>query len=162
MDRMLTFAKAVAAGAPTTITKAQFFEEMDRRAQADRKPGESVAQAFADSPRPTIGKVLLQARTDWRRVLITCSSGPRHDGRYGADAASISSRPLAADHQKTTGVTPEAAFAAVYTDPANKDVVAQHKAELAEQSAIDAARHWPGVAQTFRAPGAPEHSARVS
>jgi len=162
MDRMLTFAKAVAAGAPTTITKAQFFEEMSKRAQAEKKPGESVAQAFARFAETDIGKVLMQAHRH--------ASGPDHQFEKPevtkAEAPSMPAldklKQLAADHQKTTGVTPEAAFAVVYTDPANKDTVAQHKAELAEQGAIDAARKWPGVAQTFRPAGAQEHTARVS
>jgi len=163
MDRMLTFAKAVAAGAPTTITKAQFFQEISNRADAERKASESHAQAFARSAETDVGKVLMQAHK--------LAPGPYYVFERPAPTAPVRKAgaamdklmQLAADHrQANPGVTPEAAFAAVYTDPANKDVVAQHKAELAEQSSIDAARHWPGVAQTFRPAGAQEHVARVS
>ena len=70
---------------------------------------------------------------------------------------------LAAAHSKSSPeLSPEQSFAAVYTDPANKDVVAQHKAELAEQSAIDASQKWPDAARTFRPAGSQEHTARVS
>jgi len=163
MDRMLTFARAVAAGAPTTITKAQFFEEMDRRAQADRKPGESVAKAFSRFAETDDGKMLLSAhRLAPGPDYVFERPAPTAPVRK-AGAAMDKLMQLAADHrQANPGVTPEAAFAAVYTDPANKDVVAQHKAEMAEQSSVDAARHWPGVAQTFRPAGAQEHTARVS
>jgi len=162
MDRMLTIAKAVASGSPTTVTKAQFFDEMSERAEAEKKPGESVAQAFARFAETDIGKVLMQAHK--------LAGGPDHQfERPEVTKADTPPMPaldklkaMAADHQKTTGVTPEAAFAAVYTDPANRDLVAQHKVELAEQSSIDAAGKWPGVAQTFRPAGAPEHTARVS
>ena len=163
MDRMLTIAKAVASGSPTTVTKAQFFDEMSERAEAEKKPGESVAQAFARFAETDDGKVLMQAHK--------LAGGPDHQferpvTKADDDAPTPSLdrlKDLASDHMKQNpGKTAEQSFAAVYTDPANKDLVAQYKTEVAEQSSIDAARKWPDALHTFRPAGAPEHTARVS
>jgi len=150
-------AERVAKGMPTKFTKAEFFAELDRRAQAEKKPGESVAQAFARFAETDIGKVLMQAHK--------LAGGPDHQFEKPlvtkADAAPTPSldklKDLASAHQADNpGKTYEASFATVYGDPANRDLVNSSKTEArdkdSEQSSIDAARRW-GVEGQFRPAG---------
>ena len=46
-DIMIEIAERVAKGMPTSYTKADFYRELDERAQRERKPGETREQAFA-------------------------------------------------------------------------------------------------------------------
>jgi len=152
----------VAQGATTRFCKADFFREIDRRALAQKRDGETREQAFSRFASTPDGLTLMAAHKRASGPDFEFERPVTKDDCVAPTPSLDKLKALAADRQKTTGVTPESAFAAVYTDPANKDLVAQHKAELAEQSAIDAARKWPGVAQTFRPAGAQEHTARVS
>jgi hypothetical protein len=61
-DTMIEIAEGVAKGMPTAFTKADFYRELDERAQRDRKTGETREQAFTRYATPdTDGRTLLAA-----------------------------------------------------------------------------------------------------
>jgi len=155
----VSVAKAIQNGSPNSYSKAQWFGEIDKRAQAKRAPTESVAQAFSKYvEHDAEGKVLYAAYKNAggedHRFIVNKDDGPTS----GADLPALAEiKRLASQHQADNpGKSYEQSFASVYTDPANRDLVAQHKTQArdaaAEQSGIDAARRW-GVQGQFRPAG---------
>jgi hypothetical protein len=62
MDTMIMIAKSVVAGEPSAFTKRDFFLELQKRADENRRPGEKREQAFARyATADPDGQVLMQA-----------------------------------------------------------------------------------------------------
>jgi hypothetical protein len=125
---MVVVAKRVAAGEPTTLTKADSFIELQKRAEADRQPGETPERAFSRYSTTT---------TDGRALLAANLYGPGPD--YCPPAPVTPPQPVtSAAYQKLMkrarklagreGITEASAFAKVYVDPANRALVLEDKA----------------------------------
>lgn len=144
------------------VTKAQFFDELSKRAEAEKKPGESVAQAFARFADTDVGKVLMQAHK--------LAGGPDHQFERPVPSPVRKASPamdklmqLAAARSKASPeLSPEQSFAAVYTDPANKDVVAglrqQHRGRRPISSSPASTKVPPITPTTLRSAIAPTNS----
>lgn len=161
MNTMLEVAKSVARGEPTRFTKRDFFLALDEMAQKSKGANESREAAFARYAATPDGMVLMQAHKG--------AGGPDFEGTrpiegFRKDTGSQADTPSMTEIKRLTSQrvatepskTYEQHFADVYTDPANAGLVAQHKAAMAEQSAIDAAGPLTWM---FRPAGSPGRTA---
>ena len=126
MDTMITIAKSVIAGNPSAFTKRDFFIELQKRADQQRRPGESREQVFSRyATADTSGQVLMQAHK--------VASGEDYGGEPEKDDKELVTNEayrrlmdLAADERKD-GETVEQAFARLHADPKYQDLVATEK-----------------------------------
>jgi len=123
---MVRIAKHVAEGTPTRLTKRDFFLEIQKRADQQRRPGESREGAFARyATTDPDGQLLMQAHK--------AAGGEDYCGEPGkpSDEPVISEAyrrlmDLAAEKRKK-GETVEQAFARLYADPKYRDLVVTEK-----------------------------------
>jgi len=102
MDSMIVIAKSVIAGKPSAFTKRDFFIELQKRGDHNRRPGETREHAFARyAMADPDGRVLMQA----------------HKAATGED---YSGEPVKADDV-------EQAFSRLYADPKNRGLVTTEK-----------------------------------
>jgi hypothetical protein len=70
MDSMITIAKSVIAGKPSAFTKRDFFIELQKRGDQNRRPGETREKAFARyATTDPNGRVLMQAHKRPARTI---------------------------------------------------------------------------------------------
>jgi hypothetical protein len=126
MDSMIVIAKSVIAGRPSAFTKRDFFLEMQKRADQVRQPGETREAAFTRyATTDPNGQVLMQAHK--------LAGGEDYQGEPDEDDGEPMTNEgyrrlmdLANENRKE-GETVEQAFARLYTDPKNRDLVATEK-----------------------------------
>jgi hypothetical protein len=120
------------------LTKAEMFEEINRRAQAQRRDGETKEAAFAryvtkDEDGIALASVhKMLPGPDWRpepdpRVMAKTAPPSTHLNTLMALAEEL--------RKENPKLTKEQAFAKVYGDPRNRDLVDLHKAETSRRAA---------------------------
>ena len=139
---MIGVAKKVLTGATNypAQTKAALMKSMLERAEADRRPGESVEKAFArfTAEHPD-GQLMLKAHSvvrgpDWQPDPIEKPKAPTSPALEDLKAEAEKVR------RADPKLTADAAFAKAYVDPANREKVAALNAEqLASYEATQAA-----------------------
>jgi hypothetical protein len=131
-DTLLAVAKRAALGEATPFTKAEFYAELDARAQAARKPGQTREQAFSEFVlKDPDGEVLFRAH---RLAKGSGNCAPERVSKVARGPAPTPSlerlNALAAECRKADPkLTKEQAFTKAYTDPANRELVANERAE---------------------------------
>jgi hypothetical protein len=127
MDSMITIAKSLIAGKPSAFTKRDFFIELQKRGDQNRRPGESREKAFARyvTTDPN-GQVLMQAHK--------AASGEDYSGEpvkvvEGPTTPNDAYRRLMdlANEKRQQGETVEQTFARLYADPQYRDLVSTEK-----------------------------------
>jgi hypothetical protein len=126
MDTMSVIAKAVIAGRPNAFTKRDFFLELQKRADQTRQPAETRERAFARyATSDPNGQVLMRAHK--------LAGGENYQGEPEEDdnqpVTNEGYRRLMdlANENRKEDETIEQAFARLYTDPKNRDLVATEK-----------------------------------
>jgi hypothetical protein len=127
MDSMITIAKSVIAGKPSAFTKRDFFIELQKRGDQNRRPGDTREKAFARyATTDPNGQALMQAHK--------AASGEDYSGEpvntvEGPTTTNDAYRRLMdlANDERKTGETVEQAFARLYADPSYRDLVATEK-----------------------------------
>ena len=121
---VVTIAKAFADSGRSFMTEAQLTEKIFEYAQLDRRANESPHQAFA---RVFAGNTP-EAATFRKAVAVAKAADVRPVGNDDADAAAAYRKleRLAEQRRKhEPGLSPEQAFAKVFSDPANKALADQ-------------------------------------
>jgi hypothetical protein len=127
MDTIVTIAKSVISGKPSAFTKRDFFVELQKRADENRRPGETRERAFTRyaTTHPT-GQVLMQAHKAARGDDYTGEPDDKTDDEPATNDAYRRLMDLAAE-KREKGETVEQAFARLYADPKYRDLVATEK-----------------------------------
>lgn len=129
MDSMITIAKSVIAGQPSAFTKRDFFFELQKRADQIRNPGETREKAFeryATADPNGHGQLLMKAH---RAAVGEDYSGEpvKADDAPTATNDAYNRLKDLANEQRRGGETVEQAFARLYADPKNRDLVTTEK-----------------------------------
>jgi len=126
MDTMITIAKSVIAGKPSAFTKRDFFLELQKRADQQRRPRESREQAFTRyATTDTSGQILMQAHKAAGGEDY-CGEPEKANDDPVTNEAFRRLMDLAAE-QRREGETVEQAFARLHADPKYRDLVATEK-----------------------------------
>jgi hypothetical protein len=126
MDTMITIAKSVIAGQPSAFTKRDFFIDLQKRADQNQRPGETREKAFARyATTDPNGRVLMQAH----KAAIGEDYSGEPEKNDEAPTTSDAFRRLMdlANEKREKGETAEQAFARLYADPNNRDLVSTEK-----------------------------------
>jgi hypothetical protein len=126
MDSMIVIAKSVIAGRPSAFTKRDFFLELQKRADQVQRPDEKRESAFTRyATTDPNGRVLMHAHK--------LAGGEDYQGEPDEE----DNQPFTnegyrrlmdlANQNRREGETVEQAFARLYADPKNRDLVATEK-----------------------------------
>jgi hypothetical protein len=124
-------AKRVTAGAPTRITKKEWHDEINKRAQAERRSGESPEQAYSRFLTETgDGRTLYQAfkRAPQGPQAETAAPAAKNTPEPTPSYRRLMAKAEALREAEPT-LTREQAFTKVYTDPRNGEVAMAERAE---------------------------------
>jgi hypothetical protein len=127
MDSMIPIAKSVIAGKPSAFTKRDFFLELQKRGDHNRRPDESRERAFARyATADPSGRVLMQAHKaatgeDYSGEPVKADDAPTPTNDAYSRLMDL------ANEQRRGGETVEQAFARLYADPKNRDLVVTEK-----------------------------------
>jgi hypothetical protein len=127
MDSMITIAKSVIAGKPSTFTKRDFFLELQKRADQTRQSGETKEQAFARyGTTDPDGRLLMQAHKASNGEDYSGEPETQKDEELTTNDAYRRLMDLAHEKRKD-GESLEQSFARLYSDPKYRNLVATEK-----------------------------------
>lgn len=130
---LVNIAKRVEQVGPAALegfSKADFYQAIAKRAETERNPGETSAQAFARiATTDDDGRALFKAHRLAAGVDFAGAKPQRRDLPPSSPALQQLDALAAAERRKNAALSREQAFAKCYTDPANRDLVQAYKRE---------------------------------